>query len=47
MMPLVQELAAEGFSVRLTCGLLGFSTQSFYKWGRSRSPSVTTTMRTC
>ena len=31
MMPLVQ-LAAEGFSVRLTCGLLGFSTQSFYKW---------------
>jgi putative transposase len=32
MMPLVQVLAAEGFSVRLTCGLLGFSTQSFYKW---------------
>ncbi len=32
MMPLVRVLAAEGFSVRLTCGLLGFSTQSFYKW---------------
>jgi helix-turn-helix protein len=32
MMPLVQVLAAEGFSVRLTCGLLGFSAQSFYKW---------------
>jgi transposase InsO family protein len=33
--PLVQELAAEGFPVRLTCGVLGFSTQAFYKW-RSR-----------
>jgi putative transposase len=32
MMPLVRELAAEGFSVRLTCGLLGFSAQAFYKW---------------
>ena len=31
-MPLVRELAAEGFSVRLTCGLLGFSAQAFYKW---------------
>jgi putative transposase len=30
--PLVQELAAEGISVRLTCGVLGFSTQAFYKW---------------
>ena len=30
--PLVQELAAEGFPVRLTCGVLGFSTQAFYKW---------------
>jgi transposase InsO family protein len=33
--PLVQELAAEGIPVRLTCGVLGFSTQAFYKW-RSR-----------
>jgi putative transposase len=32
MMPLVQELAAEGFSVRLTCGMLGFTPQAFYKW---------------
>ena len=32
MYPLVQELAAEGFPVRLTCGVLGFSTQAFYKW---------------
>lgn len=30
--PLVQELAAEGFPVRLACGVLGFSTQAFYKW---------------
>lgn len=30
--PLVQELAAEGFPVRLTCGVLGFSRQAFYKW---------------
>ena len=33
--PLVLDLAAEGFPVRLTCGVLGFSTQAFYKW-RSR-----------
>lgn len=32
MFPLVQELAAEGFPVRLTCGVLGFSPQAFYKW---------------
>ena len=30
--PLVRELAAEGFPVRLTCGVLGFSPQDFYKW---------------
>jgi len=30
--PLVRELAADGFPVRLTCGVLGFSTQAFYKW---------------
>lgn len=30
--PLVRDLAAEGFSVRLTCGVLGFSAQAFYKW---------------
>jgi transposase InsO family protein len=32
MMPLVRDLAAEGFPVRLTCGVLGFSAQAFYKW---------------
>jgi len=30
--PLVRELAADGIPVRLTCGMLGFSTQAFYKW---------------
>jgi putative transposase len=30
--PLVRELAAEGIPVRLTCGVLGFSAQAFYKW---------------
>ncbi len=30
--PLVRELAAEGVPVRLTCEVLGFSTQAFYKW---------------
>ena len=32
MFPLVSDLAAEGFPVRTTCGVLGFSTQAFYKW---------------
>jgi putative transposase len=35
MFPLVCDLAAEGVPVRVTCGVLGFSTQAFYKW-RSR-----------
>jgi len=30
--PLVRDLAAEGFSVRLACGVLGFSTQAYYAW---------------
>jgi putative transposase len=32
MCPLVCDLAAEGIPVRLTCGVLGFSPQAFYKW---------------
>lgn len=32
--PLVRELAAEGIPLRLTCGVLGFSPQAFYKWRR-------------
>ncbi len=30
--PLVQELAADGVPVRLTCRVLGFTPQAFYKW---------------
>jgi transposase InsO family protein len=30
--PLVRDLAAEGFPVRLTCGVLGFSAQAYYQW---------------
>jgi transposase InsO family protein len=33
--PLVRDLAAEGFPVTVTCGVLGFSTQAFYKWRAS------------
>ena len=32
MFPLVSDLAAEGIPVRTACGVLGFSTQAFYKW---------------
>jgi putative transposase len=32
MFPLVRDLVAEGIPVRLTCGVLGFSPQAFYKW---------------
>jgi putative transposase len=30
--PLVLDLAADGIPVRLTCGVLDFSAQAFYKW---------------
>jgi transposase InsO family protein len=30
--PLVRDLAAKGFDVRLTCGVLGFSRQAYYAW---------------
>jgi transposase InsO family protein len=32
MYPLVVDLAADKIPVRLTCGVLGFSPQAFYKW---------------
>ena len=32
MFPLVHDLADEGFPVTVTCGVLKFSTQAFYKW---------------
>lgn len=35
MYPLVRDLAAEGFPVRLTCGLLGFSAQAYYAWSKN------------
>ena len=31
-LPLVRELADEGFPVVLTCGVLGFARQSYYEW---------------
>jgi len=33
--PLVQDLAADGIPVTVTCGLLGFSRQAFYAWRAS------------
>jgi putative transposase len=30
--PLVRELAFGGIPVKVTCRVLGFSTQAFYKW---------------
>jgi putative transposase len=30
--PLVRELAAEKIPVAVTCRVLGFTTQAFYKW---------------
>ena len=32
--PLVRDLAAKGIPVRLTCGVLGHSTQAYYAWLR-------------
>jgi transposase InsO family protein len=32
--PLVRELADDGFSVRLTCQVLKFSPQGYYRWAR-------------
>ena len=35
MFPLVQDLADDGVPVSVTCGVLGFSRQAFYKWRNS------------
>jgi len=32
MFPLVLDLAADGVPVSVTCRVLGFSTQAFYRW---------------
>ena len=36
MYPLVEDLAADGIPVAVTCRVLGFSKQAFYAWRRSR-----------
>ena len=43
--PLVRDLAAEGIPVAVTCRVLGFSKQAFYKWAPSRSRTATGTTR--
>jgi putative transposase len=35
MFPLVLDLAADGVPVTVTCRVLGFSTQAFYKWKKA------------
>ncbi len=35
MFPLVRDLAGDGIPVTVTCRVLGFSTQAFYKWKKS------------
>jgi hypothetical protein len=32
MYPLVSDLAADGIPVRLSCRVLGFSRQGYFKW---------------
>jgi DNA invertase Pin-like site-specific DNA recombinase len=34
MYPLVRELAVDGVPVTVTCRVLGFSKQAFYRWKR-------------
>ena len=44
--PLVRELAAEHIPVAVTCRVLGFSKQAFYKWQAQPVASATGTTRT-
>jgi putative transposase len=44
--PLVRDRAAEGFPVRLTCGVLGSTAQAFYKWPARQSAIATGPTRT-
>ncbi len=46
MYPLVLDLAADQIPVAVTCRVLGFSKQAFYKWKQTRSASGTGTTRT-
>ncbi len=42
--PLVEDLAADGIPVAVTCRVLGFSKQAFYAWRRRPiSPATGTT----
>ncbi len=43
--PLVLDLAADGIPVTVTCRVLGFSTQAFYKWKKHQCRNVIGTMR--
>jgi len=45
MYPLVLDLAADGVPVTVTCRVLGFSTQAFYRWRKALCRSVIGTMR--
>ena len=45
MYPLVLDLAADGVPVTVTCRVLGFSTQAFYKWRKTRSHNAIGTTR--
>jgi hypothetical protein len=44
--PLVLDLAVDGIPVAVTCRVLGFSTQAFYKWKQCPSRNVIGTTRT-
>lgn len=46
MYPLVLDLAADNIPVAVTCRVLGFSKQAFYKRRRNPSHNAITTMRT-
>jgi hypothetical protein len=46
MYPLVQDLASDTIPVAVTCRVLGFSKQAFYKWREPRSAGAIGTTRT-
>ena len=46
MYPLVTDLHADGIPVALTCRVLGFSKQAYFKWRKSPVASGTGTTRT-
>jgi putative transposase len=46
MYPLVRDLAVDKIPVAVTCRVLGFSKQAFYKWQAAPVASATGTTRT-